>query len=420
MSERQQWGAWVRAGVLALGILFLSRLAWKEVDGLLRHQPLGIDFLPMWAAAREAFVHPAKVYNFVSLTIVQQPLLANFRGLRPFVYPPTTLLALAPFSLAPFQLANLLWTAMGAALILWTMAPLVKSPRLLALLAMVLSPASVLVLVTGQVTFMIAALGVTGLLSLKTRPRLAGVLFGLAAVIKPQALVFLPLALMAIGGWTTLAAAAATAACAALASIVVFGYHAWLEWFAAVPRFEHFVLSTPGLERGMITPTALGLSIGLDPGAQAAWRLAFAIGGGVIVWKVFRKTEDPARRLTALFGGALFISPYAMHYDAALLAPAATLMLTHRAAPRAWLFALGAGALLCCAALPHWGAAAVTAFVLVVALTPETAFQGRFTLPALERVPQKWIPVLREERAQAFDSRARFNDQAIPPDRIVL
>ena len=28
--------------------------------------------------------------------------------------------------------------------------------------------------------------------------------------------------------------------------------------------------------------------------------------------------------------------------------------------------------------------------------------------------------VLREERAQAFEDRARFNDQAIPPDRIVL
>ena len=33
-----------------------------------------------------------------------------------------------------------------------------KSPRVLTLLAMVLSPASVLVLVTGQVTFLIAAL----------------------------------------------------------------------------------------------------------------------------------------------------------------------------------------------------------------------------------------------------------------------
>ena len=30
------------------------------------------------------------------------------------------------------------------------------------------------------------------------------------------------------------------------------------------------------------------------------------------------------------------------------------------------------------------------------------------------------MPVLREQRAQTFESRARFNGQAIPPDRIVL
>jgi hypothetical protein len=38
----------------------------------------------------------------------------------------------------------------------------------------------------------------------------------------------------------------------------------------------------------------------------------------------------------------------------------------------------------------------------------------------LERVAQKWTPVLRGNALRPFDSRARFNDQAIPPDRIVL
>ena len=67
-----------------------------------------------------------------------------------------------------------------------------------------------------------------------------------------------------------------------------------------------------------------------------------------MVWIVFRRTEDPARRLAALFGGGLFITPYAMHYDAALLAPAAALMLTHRAA--AWRLDRGAAAPARCSA----------------------------------------------------------------------
>jgi hypothetical protein len=62
-----------------------------------------------------------------------------------------------------------------------------------------------------------------------------------------------------------------------------------------------------------------------------------------------------------------------MHYDAALLAPAAALMLTGRSSPAAWVAALAGAGLLCCAAIPHWGAVAVTAFVILVGLTPEMA-----------------------------------------------
>jgi hypothetical protein len=142
------------------------------------------------------------------------------------------------------------------------------------------------------------------------------------------------------------------------------------------------VMAAKSLERGMITPTALGHTLELDPGALDAWRLVFGLGAAVMVWMVFRRSADPARRLAALLGGGLFVTPYAMHYDAALLAPAAALMLTHRTAPGAWILALVAGAVLCCAAMPLWGAAAVTAFTLWTALTPETLLMGKAALGA--------------------------------------
>ena len=377
--------AWLRALVLVAGVVLLALLARDQTEKILAYQPLGIDFLPMWAAAHEAFVHPEKIYDFVRLTDFEHPLAANFVGLRPFVYPPPALLVFAPFGLAPFGIANAIWTAAGLVLILVTMAGRLGSPRVLVLAAMVLSPASVLVLITGQVTFLIATAAVVGLLSLQTRPRLAGVLFGLACAIKPQSLALLPVALVATGQWRTMLAAAVTALAAAAASVAVLGFHAWLEWLAALQRFQDIVMNAQGFQKGMITPTALGATMRFDPGAQAFWRLGFAIGAVFMVWRVFRKTEDPARRLTALLGGSLFVTPYAMHYDAALLAPAAALMLTHRPSPGAWIAALLAGALLCCAAIPYVGAAAVTAFVLAVSFTPETAFAGRLSpveLPA--------------------------------------
>lgn len=383
MSWAKAWN-WLRVLVLGAGVVFLGAQAWDNVTRILDYQPLGIDFMPMWSAAREAFSHPGRVYDFVGLTHVERPLLAHsfFRGLRPFVYPPSALLAFLPFSALPFDVANALWTGLGAAAALWVLFAHMKFPRTLTLVAMLLTPPSVLVLVTGQITFLVAALSVAALYALKARPWLAGVLFGIAGALKPQALVLAPLALLATREWRTLVAAAATAALAAVASALVFGVDAWIHWIAALPRFQRMVMGSWGLERGMITPTALGHTLKLDPGQLDAWRALFALGAAVMVWMVFRRTTDPARRLAALLGGGLFVTPYAMHYDAALLTPAAALMLTHRTRPGAWILALAAGAVLCCAAIPNWGAAAVTAFTLWTALIPETLLAGRAALAA--------------------------------------
>jgi hypothetical protein len=362
-----------RLAVLAAGAIWLAHLAWKDTILLLRFQPVGIDFMPMWAAARQAFAHPERVYDFTRLTAIQHPLLANFHGLRPFVYPPSALMLFEPFSFAPFDLAAGLWVAAGLALVVWITGRQIPSDaeRLVVLPALAIAPASMLVILTGQVTFLIAALSLAGLLTLKERPILAGALFGLAGALKPQALLLLPVAMFAIGQWRVLASAAVTAAATALASLVLFGPRLWLDWLAAVPRFETFVMTAPALARGMITPTAIGLWLGLEATQLASWRLAFALAGVAIAWRVFRRTEDPAHRLAALLGGALLVTPYAMHYDAALLAPAAALMLTGRSPPGAWFAALAGSALLCCAAIPHWGAVAVTTFVILAALTPE-------------------------------------------------
>jgi len=376
--------------VLCGGVVALIAIGWNDTVKLLRWQPPGIDFMPMWAAAHQAFVHPRWVYDFTRLTRFQQPLLADypFRGQRPFVYPPAALLIFAPFGQAPFVVANELWTALGLIAIVWVVATQLTSQKFLALLVMVLAPASLLVLVTGQVTFLIAAMGLAGLLSLKTRPLVAGLLFGVAGMIKPQAMVLLPVALVAIGAWRTMAATAFAAALMVFVSVLAFGVDAWIDWLSAVSRFGTMVMRSPGLVRGMITPTALGITVRLDPGALDIWRLGFGVGALAMVWTVFRNTEDLARRLTALFGGALFISPYAMHYDAGLLAPAIALMLTRRLQPGAWTAALVASGVLCCAAIPHWGAAAVTAFILAVSFTPETAFAGRLRLAERAAEPQ--------------------------------
>jgi hypothetical protein len=370
------WG-WLQVAVLVVAVVALANWAWNDGAKLLRGQALGIDFLPMWAAGHEVIRHPAIVYDFWRLTRFEHPLLGHFHGTRPFVYPPTALLAFVPLGALPFGLANALWTLGGVVAILCALGPRLKSHRALILAALLVSPASALVVLTGQVTFYVAAMALGGLLMLEKRPGCAGLLLGLAAAMKPQALILLPFALGAIGAWQALAYAIGGAAASVGAASLFFGVGLWTEWLAAVSRFEQWVMATTGLRRGMITPTALGMTLHLDPGGQDVWRLAAAAGALAMAVLVFRKTDDLARRLAALLGGGLFITPYAMHYDAALLAPSVALMLSQRTHVVGWIGALVAGALLCCAAIPYVGAAAVTALVPLAALFPAGAFAGR-------------------------------------------
>lgn len=375
------WG-WLRLGVLAAGVVWLGHLAFVETAGLMRYQSPGIDFIPMWTAARQALAHPALIYDPIGLTRLQRPMLGHFHGLRPFIYPPTTLLALAPFAAAPIWSAYGLWTAGGLAAILAAMWGPPTPERGLVLAGMTLAPASVLVLATGQITFLIAALTLVALIWLPRRPWTAGLLFGLAAALKPQALVLLPLALGVRGEWRALVGAALAGAAAMALSIAIFGAGLWPGWIAALPKFERFVMAMPQLRVGMITPTLLGATLGLKGAALIAWRVGFAaLGLGLAGW-VFRASQDPARRLVALLGGALYVTPYAMHYDAALLAPAAALMLVGRTRSWPWLAALAGAAVLCLAAWPRWGAAAVTAYVLWAALLPGGTAVGAISEPS--------------------------------------
>jgi hypothetical protein len=368
-GESLAW-AWLRRAVLALAAAWLGHLALNEWRGLMRFQPPGIDFMPMWTAAREAHSRPGLVYDFAGLTDLERPLLGDFPGPRPFVYPPSTLLALTPFAAMSFGVAYAVWTAGGLLALFAALKGWASPERALTAAAAMLAPPSLLVAATGQITFYIAALAAAGLSMLDRRPWLAGACLGFAGAMKPQALLLLPFALAAAAAWRSLAAATLVGAAVAAASAVALGPRLWIDWANAVGAFERWVMGTPRLEVGMITPTALGHWIGLSGAALLAWRVGFGVLGVALAGGVFAVSRDVGRRLVALLGGALFVTPYAMHYDAALLAPAVALMLLGRPSAAGWLASASVGAVLCFAVKPIWGAAAVILFVIFASLLP--------------------------------------------------
>jgi Glycosyltransferase family 87 len=292
---------------------------------LLQRQAAGADFSCFWAGAKVALRTPARLYDFSYVTGLQGWPLGPDK-LRPYIYPPSALFLFIPFALVPFRVGYGLWVTLSAALLLWAGLK-ARLPWWLLLL-----PPVGLVIYCGQVTLLIAAMVLGGLAWQRTRPLAAGVLFGLAAAVKPQIVMLIPIALLAEGRWRSLIAAGVTVAGLAAAAALIWGVGSWFEWLSALQRFQHVIFNDKSLVDDAITPYATLQSLGL-PGALAFLLIAPVVVG---VWMTFRRTQDLADRSIAVLGGALLISPYAMNYEAALLAPAVAAYLA-RTEDRRWL-----------------------------------------------------------------------------------
>jgi len=292
-----------------VGLLLAFTPACAMLALFLKVQPAGIDFSPMWAGGRTALDDTARLYDFQHITALQG--WPKQGDLRPFIYPPSSLLLFAPLALLPYWTAYATWMATTGGLYLWA------GRRIGAPWWLLVFPIFWLVVYCGQSTFLIGGL-VMAALTLPRRPLVAGVLLGLAAAIKPQMLLFLPLALLAEGRWKTIVAAGLAGLAMCLATLPVWGLSPWFEWIGAMGRFKDEVLfANPGLVEDMITPYALLSRLGV----AGAWAWLLAPLTALGVWATFRTSQNPADRTIAVFAAAILVSPYAMHYEAALLAP---------------------------------------------------------------------------------------------------
>lgn len=285
---------------------FIAFLAVSTALFLRTVQIVGIDFGPVWAAARA----PAQAYDFNAVTLGQPWRLGvpPHWTQRPFVYPPTTLLLALPLGRLPFWPALVLWTAPAAALFLaW-------SRRAGAPWWLVLFTPVAVCLVAGQATLLAGALLLLGLAAGPNR--WAGVAFGLAACIKPQLLLFLPVGLAAQGRWQAMMVTGATGLTLCAATVLAWGLTPWVEWLQALGRFGD-LFRDPRVLPAVVTPAGFLIRHGID----GAWAWAFALVGAPLTWWTFRRGMGPAAELAALAGAALLVSPYALSYELALVCP---------------------------------------------------------------------------------------------------
>jgi Glycosyltransferase family 87 len=281
-----------------LGLLTATAVAIHQIG---QAAPFYRDFFDFWRLTVIALNHPELTYDPASIT-----------GVGPFAYPPTALLVFTPFALMPFPIAYSVWVLGWLTFYLSVATYLFDRLKLLGIALLVLASPVWTVALLGQTTLALGALILTALLVMPQRKLLAGVMFGIAAIIKPQTVVMMPLALLATRDWRVIASAATVAFISGIIATIIFGFDIWFDWLGAFPGF--FAAQAKMNQ----------VQISLWPLASKSYLLfsILALLASFIVWTTFRATNRVDHRLVSLIGSAWLISPYVPDYELAMIAPA--------------------------------------------------------------------------------------------------
>ena len=268
------------------------------------------DFFALWTSAVITHGGDAAVnFNVDALHARQVALGMHADAYNPFPYPPTFLLLLGPLGRLPLHQAFYVFMIPAFAAYLLAMWAGRWREWWWALGACV-APATGITLISGQTGYLSGALMVAGLRLMPARPLLAGVMFGLLTY-KPQLGVLVPVALVAMGGWRTIAAAVATFAAFAAAAGYAYGFGLWGLWAQSIVEYATRFHPVVGY-----MPTIYANAILLGAWRSVAWglQLAVSIPVAIVVWRAWR--QGPSARAAALLVvGTYLATPHAFNYD---------------------------------------------------------------------------------------------------------
>jgi hypothetical protein len=297
---------------------FLGRYAASlEAKG----HPLLSDFTIVWVTAHLGWSdHPEAAYDNATqqqaFAALSEPQDQGRFGL--WLYPPVFYLAVLPLAFLPYWLAFLVYSLTTLSFYVAALRRWIKHREALWVLAAF--PGLWINGVLGQNGFLTAGLAAAALLALPRRPVLSGVLIG-CLCIKPQLGLLFPVALIAIGAWRTIVAAALTVAGLLLAAFFVFGvatYDAWLHSFANARTFLQ--TAGPAMWGNMPTFFSFARLLGAPVSVAYALQAVVALAAVATVWVIWRRNPSWMLRSAALVAATFLITPYVFNYDLTWLA----------------------------------------------------------------------------------------------------
>jgi hypothetical protein len=242
----------------------------------------------------------------------------------PWNYPPTFQVMLMPFGALPYIPAWLIWSGALYGFYALLARRLVHDPDKLWIL--LLAPGAAVNLFFGQNGILSVVLMGAGVLLLRSRPVLGGVLLGMMAY-KPQFALLVPFALLFGREWRAFAAAAISQAALMALSVALIGIEPWLAFLHKIAQPSAIFSSSSSDWRAIPSVMIFARSLGFGPDVSSFchWTVAaLAAAGALWIW---HKTQDGPIRAAVLAAATLVVTPYLRAYDLVLLVlPVAVLL----------------------------------------------------------------------------------------------
>ena len=301
-SDRRAW-LWLAFGVVATALL---------LDVSIRHDPISVDFHTYIAASEVAVERGWSHIYDTGIVGIEQKEIAPDQVAQPFLSPPTVALVVIPLSFIPYDVAYVVWAlflfACLAGALVWASISkgLSKSIAVVGALAPWWVMHSVDV---GQVVPLVAAGTVVAWRLLRDRRDvLAGVALG-TILLKPNAAILVPIALLFAARFRTIATWAGVATFVVLLSTMMIGPQGVSEYVTQL--------------RGPLPKGADDLTLhgALALTGPLATVLRVVIVGAVLA-AAFKLRQSPGLVIPIAIVGSLVVSPYLHASDLCMLAAA--------------------------------------------------------------------------------------------------
>jgi Glycosyltransferase family 87 len=331
-------GAWLtpaRARGYSLMLLVLCAVAivgWIAAsDGLIdpNGKLIGTDFSGFYTSGELTW--QGRAADAYQLALHYKAEQAVFGGLEvPLLgwhYPPFFFAVAFVVAALPYAWGLALWLISSFAAYLTVIRAIL--PRAETLLIAAAFPAVFVNIGHGQNGFLTAALLGGALQLLDRRPWLAGVLIGLLTY-KPQFGVMIPIALVAGGRWSSIAAAVATIAVLVAVSTAALGTGIW-HAFADSTQFTHTIVLEQGSTGWQKIQSIFSAARNWGADIQTAYAIQIALALVLATSIAWLWRGDAAFELKAagLATASLLATPYVLDYDLVVLAVAIAFVARH-------------------------------------------------------------------------------------------